>query len=137
MTLENHCTIKAGSVDFTATDKHITLRGLLQAGQYVEDGGFAAAGMTDQAYKLTRFDAEVQILKYSGNNTITAGKLLCYAFDTDQGVAHLFFCRYSGKVTSLVSFAIIRSSSMPTIPIARMAVMMLVIDRLFHSFQTK
>jgi hypothetical protein len=37
----------------------------------------------------------------------------------------------------LVSFAIIRSSNMPTIPIARMAVMMLVIDRLFHSFQTK
>ena len=45
--------------------------------------------------------------------------------------------RYSGKVTSFVRRARIWSSAMPTRPMARIAVRMLVIDRLFHSFHTK
>ena len=49
----------------------------------------------------------------------------------------LMFGLYSGNVTSRVSLAIIRSSSMPTTPMASIAVRMLVIDRLFHSFHTK
>ncbi len=44
---------------------------------------------------------------------------------------------HSGNVTSRVSRARIRSSNMPTTPISRIAVITLVIDRLFHSFQTK
>src|SRR5262249_60452672 len=44
---------------------------------------------------------------------------------------------HSGKVTRRVSRARIKSSNMPTGPITRIAVITLVIDRLFHSFQTK
>ena len=44
---------------------------------------------------------------------------------------------HSGKVTRRVSRARIWSSTMPTSPISRIAVITLVIERLFHSFQTK
>src|SRR6202043_602141 len=44
---------------------------------------------------------------------------------------------HSGNVTMRVKRARIWSSSMPTTPITRIAMMTLVIERLFHSFQTK
>ena len=44
---------------------------------------------------------------------------------------------HSGKVTRRVRRARIWSSIMPTTPIARIAMITLVIERLFHSFQTK
>ena len=44
---------------------------------------------------------------------------------------------YSGNVTMRVTRARIWSSSMPTRPIRRIAMMTLVMERLFHSFQTK
>ncbi len=47
------------------------------------------------------------------------------------------FTFYSGKVTSFVRRASERSSIMPTRPMARMPLMMLAIERLFHSFHTK
>ena len=56
------------------------------------------------------------------------------AFDGDELVGHR---AHSGNVTMRVNRARIWSSSMPTIPIRRMAMMTLVIERLFHSFQTK
>jgi hypothetical protein len=44
---------------------------------------------------------------------------------------------YSGNVTSRVARASSWSRIMPTTPITRIAVITLVIERLFHSFQTK
>ena len=50
---------------------------------------------------------------------------------------NLFGIVYSGNVTSRVSRARIKSSSIPTTPISKIALITLVIDKLFHSFQTK
>src|SRR6266511_4802268 len=44
---------------------------------------------------------------------------------------------HSGNVTRRVARASIRASTMPTTPITRIAVITLVMERLFHSFQTK
>ncbi len=60
------------------------------------------------------------------------------AFDGDELVVALSsLAPHSGKVTRRVSRARIWSSTMPTSPISRIAVITLVIERLFHSFQTK
>ena len=56
------------------------------------------------------------------------------AFERDEFVAH---ARYSGNVTRRAHHASIWSSTMPTSPISKIALITLVIDKLFHSFQTK
>ena len=93
------------------------------------------------------FDREMQVLEDGRVDAAAAGEALGDAFDSDERIGHSHAPHpeellgvspcHSGNVTSFVSLASARSSSMPTSPIARMPLMMLAIDRLFHSFHTK
>ena len=66
-----------------------------------------------------------------------AGKRLVMPSMEMNFSAGVVMSAHSGKVTRRVSRASSWSSTMPTKPISKIAVITLVIDKLFHSFQTK
>src|SRR5436190_9477195 len=133
MSLEDHGAVEARALDALPVDDHGALARLVEAGQDVEHRGLAAAGMADHAGKLAARHREPEILAYGGGCALHAGIALCDRLDGDEFIGH----RYSGNVTMRVKRARIWSSSMTTTPIARIAMMTLVIERLFHSFHTK
>ena len=115
-------------------DDHRAFGRLVEAGEDVEHRGLAAAGVTDDAGELAALHRQPQVLEHGRR---TAGRVriaLCDRLDGDELlVAH----GYSGKVTIRVKRARIWSRIIPMTPMTRMAMITLVIDRLFHSFQTK
>src|SRR5712691_12685796 len=94
--------------------------------------------MADQAGEFAAAHRQPQVVEHDVHAAARRREALGDAFDGDELVRRHRECsRHSGKVTRRVSRASIRSRTMPTTPITRIAVMTLVIDRLFHSFQTK
>ena len=108
--------------------------GCVEAGQDVEHGGLAAAGMADDAGEVAALHRQPQVLEHRGGAAARRREALGDALDRDEFLSAI---AHSGNVTSRVSRASIRSSSMPTTPISRIALITFVIDKLFHSFQTK
>ncbi len=132
--LEDHRAVEAGAFNGLSVDDDRALARLVEAGQDVQDRGLAAAGMPDHAAELAAVHRQPEIFEHGGLIAIRAGIAPRDAFDGNEFVGHH---SYSGNVTMRVKRARIWSSSMPTIPIRRIAMMTLVIERLFHSFQTK
>src|ERR1700755_3367441 len=133
MALEDHGAVEAGACDALPVDDDSALARLVEACQDVEHRGLAAAGGADHPAELAAVHRQPEILEHRDGAAIRAGISLGDAFDRDEFFGH----RYSGNVTMRVKRARIWSSSMPTMPIVRIAMMTLVIERLFHSFQTK
>src|ERR1700716_265185 len=133
MALENHRAVEAGALDRLAVDDHGALARLIEACENIQHCGLAAAGMADHAAELAARHRKPEIFAHRDLAAISARIALCDAFDGDEFVAH----HHSGKVTMRLKRARTWSSSMPTTPISKIAMMTLVIDRLFHSFQTK
>ena len=69
--------------DLAAVDDDGAVARLVEAGQHVEDGGLAAAGMADQADELAAVDAEPDVLEDRGLGTVTEPAR--QAFDADEG----------------------------------------------------
>ncbi|MDT4879435.1 hypothetical protein FQZ97_1151110 [compost metagenome] len=63
MVLEHHGALGAGFVDLTAVEDDPAGGGLVQAGDDVQNGGFAAAGVADQGDELALVDAQVDVLQ--------------------------------------------------------------------------
>ncbi len=100
---------------------------------------FSTVVLPQPEWPMTQPNSPRAIDSHRSSNTVVvaaarARMALGDAFDGDEFVGHQ---AYSGNVTMRVKRARIWSSSMPTTPIRRIAMMTLVIERLFHSFQTK
>src|SRR5690606_16880929 len=123
-----------GAGDRLAVDDHRALIGSVEAGENVQHRGLAATRMADHAAELATVERQPEILE---DRSVLAARLAGIApggaLDGDEaGHGH-----HSGKVTMRVARPSNWSNSMPTKPMTRMAMMTLVIERLFHSFQTK
>ena len=135
MALEDHGAIEARAMDRLVVDDHGAVARRIEAGQDVEHRGLAAARMPDDAGEVAALHREPQVFE----DRVGAARLREAPRDVLDGnefVGHRSTC-HSGNVTRRVSRASTRSSSMPTTPMTRIAMITLVIDRLFHSFQTK
>ena len=132
MALKDHGAVEAGAFDRLPVDDDGALARLVEPGQNVQHRGLAAAGMADHAAEFAARHREPEVLEHRDLAAACARIALADRFDGNELVHH-----YSGNVTMRVNRARIWSSSMPTMPIRRMAMMTLVIERLFHSFQTK
>ncbi|MNN07382.1 hypothetical protein D3C81_1202060 [compost metagenome] len=84
--LEHHATVQAGAGDFLAGHHHPAAAGLFQAGDDVEDGALAAAGVADHADELALLDAEVDVLEHRRQVVAVA---LGQPFHLDEGDAVL------------------------------------------------
>src|SRR5215471_5501114 len=108
-------------------------------------------GSSAWLWKITARHRQPQLLEYR-RAAARRWKALADAFDGDEFIGHgigpspavtierELDCGskpHSGNVTSRVARARIWSSAMPTTPITRIAVITLVMERLFHSFHTK
>src|SRR5258708_9500217 len=134
MALEDHGAVEAGAFDRLPVDDNGAFARLVEAGQDVQHRGLAAAGMADHAAEFTARHRQPEILEH---RDFAAARARIAPRDTLDGNEFLGHRAHSGNVTMRVKRARIWSSSMPTIPISRIAIITLVIERLFHSFQTK
>src|SRR3546814_13585305 len=64
MALEHHGTVEAGTLDRLAVEDDGAVARPVEAGQDVEHGGLAAAGMADHAAELALVDAKPEIPEY-------------------------------------------------------------------------
>ena len=135
MALEDDGAVDARAFDRLAVDDDGAFRRRVEAGEDVEHGGLAAAGVADDAGELAALHRQPQVLEHGGGAAAGRREALGDAFDGDELVGSS--APHSGNVTRRVSRARIWSSTMPTSPISRIAVITLVIEKLFHSFQTK
>ena len=92
-------------------------------------------------WPMMQVNSPRRIDSHRSSNTVVvpppgAGKRLVMP-SMEMNLSVLVIGAHSGNVTSRVSRARIWSSTMPTSPISKIAVITLVIDKLFHSFQTK
>ena len=62
--LEDHRAIEAGTADLAPAHEHVAVGRGLEAGEDVEYGGLAAAGMPDQADELALLHPEVDVLEH-------------------------------------------------------------------------
>src|SRR4029450_6695041 len=86
MALEDHGAVEAGAVDLPVGDDDGAVARLGEAGQHLEDGGLAAAGMADQADELAAVDAEPDVLEHAG--LVAVAEAARQAFDADEGAFH-------------------------------------------------
>src|SRR5919201_3961005 len=93
--------------------------------------------MPDDTGEFSACHREPQILENSIESPTGRGELFRDSLYGDELVAHMREPGYSWKVTSRVARASAWSSTMPTSPITRMAVITLVMERLFGSFHAK
>src|SRR5215469_14475499 len=149
--LEDYRAVEARAFDRPIVDDHGAIRGRLESGQDVEHRGLAAAGMADDADEFAARHRQPQLLEHRRVVAARRRKALADAFNGDEFIDHGLVssramtaegcCQptklHSGNVTSRVAHARIWSSTMPTTPITRIAVITLVMERLFHSFHTK
>src|SRR6266404_886160 len=143
MALENHGTIEARALDRLSVDDYRTFARLVETGENVQHRGLAATGVADHTAEFAPRHRQPEIFEHrdlaAAGTRITLGD----GFDGNEFVGHVLSIRvprgatHSGNVTMRVKRARIWSSNMPTRPMIRMAMMTLVIERLFHSFQTK
>src|SRR5271154_7390687 len=134
MALEDHGSVEAGTLDRLPVDDHGAGARLVEPCEDVQDRGLAAAGMADHAGEFAARHRQPQIFEHRDLAAVGARIAFCDGFDGNEFLGHR---AHSGNVTMRVKRARIWSSSMPTRPIRRMAMMTLVMERLFHSFQTK
>src|SRR5665647_345912 len=73
MPLEYHAPIQAGPGDFAAVHDHDARARLIQAGEHVEDGGLAAAGMADDADELAAVDVKAYVFEHGEGLAVAAG----------------------------------------------------------------
>jgi hypothetical protein len=61
--LEDHGAVEAGAFNGLTIDDHRAFARLIQAGENVQHGGLAAAGMADDAAELTARHRQPQVLE--------------------------------------------------------------------------
>ncbi len=63
MVLKDHRALRSGFVDFLSVQHHATFGRLVQAGDNVQHGGLATAGVADQRDKLAFFNFQIDLLQ--------------------------------------------------------------------------
>src|SRR5688572_10638500 len=99
MVLEHHRAFRAWLMNFPAVKNHTAARGLVQAGNNIKHGGFAAAGMADQGYKLALADFQVHVFE-RGKRTGWSFEFHVYLADVEN-YAHAIAPGFLRKVVSV------------------------------------
>ncbi|MNT68547.1 hypothetical protein D3C72_2067900 [compost metagenome] len=87
MVLEHHRPLGAGRVDLLAVEDHPAGAGLVEAGDDVEHGRLAAAGVADQRDELALVDLQVDVLQ-GAEQALVGGEADADAGQFEVGVVH-------------------------------------------------
>src|SRR6202022_1786772 len=116
MVLEHHRTIRTRRIDFAIFQEHAAHCSRGETGDDVEQGGLAAAGMSDDRDVLALLDRQIDVLQHLSRG-VAAAEDLVDVVEFQIGL-HEAFLQFSAvpRVTTLASPAIMRSSTKPMIP---------------------
>ncbi|TXT29775.1 MAG: Phenol hydroxylase [Rhodocyclaceae bacterium] len=92
--LKNDAAIQAGAFDLPAVHDDHAAAGFFEAGQNVQDGRLAAAGVTDDADELAALDPEVDVVENRRVLLAIGSRInLLQAFDAEEMLSHLDYSR--------------------------------------------
>ena len=88
MTLEDNRAVEAGRGDLFLVDEDEAFVRVVEPRQHIQHGGFAAAGMADDADEFPARDGERQILEDRQGLAAARGKAPRDPLDGDETIAH-------------------------------------------------